>query len=323
MTSKIFQGGFILTFIFCQLAFAGGVSSGGGGAMVCRDPNSGAVISAQLLDLWEGQNIRGWKIKDSYSNVDGHLAIALDQIKRLNTVLAAGIQKEIEKIRSERILLPSGVEIQPPQDALNKYKQKGCALEGMMLYDGDLDRLTINDEIFSKLENEAQIAAAWFHEGAYKVLREFGQTDSKATRQLTACLFTDSNCFESLKFISNTTETYKCQSDDITFNWSENSNSIELTRIKNEFFGDAQALSTKSPISGIGYPIGYGPKAFGKQLSKFGFVTTAGSFEFKSVQLKLKDRTTQIAIPKWFYLSSSPKSTPVLEIETSDSFDCN
>lgn len=57
---------FCLVGLYFQSVLSGGTSAGGGKGIVCRDENK-KVVSAQMLDLWEAENIFGRKI--NYSNL--------------------------------------------------------------------------------------------------------------------------------------------------------------------------------------------------------------------------------------------------------------
>ena len=69
----------IVGLLFGSLAFAGGVSGGGGKTVVTRDNQGKKVV--QLLDLWEAENIYGRKINYSNAPVAEQVSVALNSIK--------------------------------------------------------------------------------------------------------------------------------------------------------------------------------------------------------------------------------------------------
>src|SRR5262245_3050401 len=116
---------------------AGGISSGGGGAFVRRDP-LGRIEEAELLDLWEAEKIYKWKLIYGTDSVNAQIEAAVKRLSKLDKFFAKRLEKEIKDLQKTFEYLPYDILIAPPADALNKYLKKWTTLEGMMIYDGDL-----------------------------------------------------------------------------------------------------------------------------------------------------------------------------------------
>lgn len=175
----------------------GGASTGGGGAFVCRD-GAGQIVDAELLDLWESRERRRWDIPYTNEDVALQIETAVSKLKSVDIQFYERVVADLRYVQANVEWLPATQDINPPADAMAGYVKPGCPLEGMMLFDGETQRLSIKRERFSKLLNNTNIAAAWVHEAVYKTLREAGisyqQADSRNARKLTSCLFARNDC---------------------------------------------------------------------------------------------------------------------------------
>lgn len=263
---------------------AGGASTGGGGAFVCRDKNTGKIQDSELLDLWEGRFIWDWNIPVTNEPVDQQMARALLKLSKVDTGLYQLTLLELAKIQVTAKYLPPEVTLPPPTDALPQYSKTDCPLEGMMLYDGSLKRLNISEVTFSHLLNNTNKAAAWIHETIYKILRDVTyQADSRQARKLTACLFSSDDCLGAAGYsVPNNGRTYKCSNSSQEFFVYPDGNSFEVRymRLGSSIFGGLLAE-------------GWDPKA-GKLsllgiLNKFGYVTAHmywnGQQEYQNLKL--------------------------------------
>lgn len=187
----------ILVTLAIQPTYAeqGGASTGGGGAYVCRD-RKGHVVDSELLDLWEARERRKWDIPYTNESVTKQLDRALTKLKKIDSTFHRAVVEDLKYVRENVENLPANQSIQAPNDALAGYYKTGCPLEGMMLFDGETRKLSVKPEIFSKLMNKTNVAAAWMHEAVYKTLRRVpGHSDSRNARKLTSCLFARNDCF--------------------------------------------------------------------------------------------------------------------------------
>lgn len=186
-----------------KVILGGGMDSGGGGgAFVCRDGGFGSgteIVSSELLDLWEAVNIHGWPITYSNAPVEEQIHNALEKFNDYYPMLKEDLRVELDYLMQNIRVLPPNVIIMPPQDAHNLYGKRGCPLEGMMYYNGTVQKLNIDKLIFDKLQTKTDVAAAYLHEAIYKLFRNIPDyhTNSIGTRILIGCLFSTSNqCFK-------------------------------------------------------------------------------------------------------------------------------
>lgn len=248
------------------LARAGGASTGGGGAFVCRDEATGAIQSSELLDLWEGRLIQTWNIPLTNDPVDQQISKALLKLSKVDTGLFRRALQELSNIQAKAQYLPPEVSFPVPTDTLSIYSKAGCPLEGMMLYDGSFDRLNIASETYQHLTNNTNKAAAWVHETIYKLLRDLeNQNDSREARKLTACLFATDDCLGTAGYvIPNNGRTYYCSnaSQDFYAYVQDNAWEIRYLRLGNSIFGgllalgwdpNAKSLALKGILNKFGY----------------------------------------------------------------------
>ena len=184
--------------------------------------------------------------------------------------------------------LSDDIAISTPADAVPIYTKPGCPLEGMMAYDGEMNRLNIKKGIFERLNTPTDTAASWMHEAIYKYFRDqLHQTTSTNARRLTACLFSRNlNCVSKIYYAETTpppgAQVFNCQSARIGLRAYMLSPNVDgtayfwrllVTRIsplgQNESFGipltatvltqinsDTYGTQLLSPFSELGYSTG-------------------------------------------------------------------
>jgi hypothetical protein len=174
---------------------AGHETGNGGGGLVCA---SGTTARVDLLDFWEGEVLRKLQIPQLDVNLDGALFKALAVYDRSgHHDLAESIHQRAVLIR-EKIGdgsgLPAGVQVAPPEDARNIFIEPGCQLVGIATYNDEFDTIDVDRDLYGKLSTTGR-AGLIAHEAVYKVLRdEYGATDSRGARGITACLFATEPC---------------------------------------------------------------------------------------------------------------------------------
>lgn len=226
--------GIILASTLTAHAATGPITSGGGGAYVCRE--DGALRAAYMVDLWEAENTpfrwphlaKAGKISipmDYQRSAEEQFAAALARLAALDEDLAEQVRKEKDSLFSNANHLPEWISIGKPNDLQVDYHPTGCPPEGMMIYNGESEQLDIRPDIFGKLLSPTHTAAAWMHEALYKVKRETEGRyveNSRILRRLTACLFSsDERCLAPQPLGSYvddpTLHKYECSSASVEF----------------------------------------------------------------------------------------------------------
>lgn len=194
-------------FAFLDSARAGGVSDGGGNAVVCRDANEN-IVSATLLDLYEAEKVFRLRLLPNDSNKT-YLQLALEAAERIDEggagvnltydttssvngevrsrgfgILAAParriIQDGISYIdRSINLIADAG--LAPIDDSNTIIKPKNCQIEQTAIYLDSTDDIHVVEEIWNAFDSVNK-AGLLVHEALYKIRRQSGETNSDRTR---------------------------------------------------------------------------------------------------------------------------------------------
>jgi hypothetical protein len=162
-----------------------GDKGNGGYSIVCRD-NGGPIVSAELLDIYEGKVL--YKKKYGSSDADPSQIIQSVVAKVNNySIFQAKLVKELALLEKNKIFIPVGNELEPTDDAFPPIKKKGCEFEQVANYTS-LGELLISEEIYERFDN-ANKAALMIHEAIYAIRRKsLGDTNSQASRRFVAQL---------------------------------------------------------------------------------------------------------------------------------------
>lgn len=172
--------GMSLLILMSVFSFASGVGNGGV-SVVCRDVNE-RILSAELLDIYEGKVLYG---KNYNNNLDSDKKVELAQLKLISHPdFSSAFQEELAKVKAILMYVPVGNILTPTNDAFPTILKKGCAFEQVANYTDDGD-LLVSQEIYNHL-NEVDKAALLVHETVYAIFRESGATDSRQARKFTA-----------------------------------------------------------------------------------------------------------------------------------------
>lgn len=168
-----------------SFAFArGGVDGGGGNAVVCRD-NQNKIISAKMLDLYEGEVLHGLTYEDlEEDNLDNELKKLLESIYgKENSQSSYWLFKSI---KDNLKLLPKGVALKPIDDSGHIIIPEGCKIEQVANFYNLTNIYIVSDiyNAFSPLDKLALI----LHEAIFFEERESFVKDSKYTRRVVAHL---------------------------------------------------------------------------------------------------------------------------------------
>jgi hypothetical protein len=171
-----------------SFALAGAGSSGGGSAVVCRNAAK-KIISAELLDLYEGRMRFGFAYGPVHPDANLQLETAL---KKLNSPYNQALTREIAADVLQRLIfLPPSVVLAPGNDLGDEYGvvvEDGCQIEGVGFYEFD-GTLKVAQPIYRAFSQMSR-AAFILHEAIYKIARESSSVTSSALpRKLTAALF--------------------------------------------------------------------------------------------------------------------------------------
>lgn len=187
--SKKAISGFISVALFSVWANAGVGSSGGGAAAVCRNGNA-EILSAQMLDLYEGHVIYGYQYPEQELDADTELRNALSRFD-YSPFLKALVIENINRVQESFAFLPEGVGINTPPDLgadSAVVVPEGCRIEAAGYYQTD-GRLLVSRAVYRKLSQRNR-AAFILHEALYRIARErSGHKDSALSRRLVAALF--------------------------------------------------------------------------------------------------------------------------------------
>lgn len=192
MNSKYFALSFFFVGLLAQ-AYRGGVDGGGGKSIVCRD-SAGAIISAEVLDLYEGRVMFGLNIQDSRLPM-------VDQINNSLNLIPASSRGLIEyytrHIQNKMHVLPTGTQLLPIDDSFEVIVPVGCKAEQAANYYND-NRILMSGDIWARL-SETGKAALIIHEAVYAANRRVGATDSRQSRHIVAHLFDSSTVWSDIK----------------------------------------------------------------------------------------------------------------------------
>ncbi len=172
-------------FFVSMTSWAGSWSSGGGNTVVCRDPQ-GKILSAEILDLYEGRVIRGLSYPASlapYIEQAEHAAKAISNRPGITLLVSEMVSKTAKKFQ----FLPLGTALQPVNDSFEIVVPKGCEVVQTARYERD-DTIYVDSEVWAAM-NEQNRGALLMHEALYWILRLYGEQTSQRTRITVAHAF--------------------------------------------------------------------------------------------------------------------------------------
>jgi hypothetical protein len=180
-------------------ALAGEKGGNGGAAVVCRDPLTSKVDSAQLLELWQapkeppyGFNVQ---VPESAEPYQTQAQRAFERIAGRSgpSTFSQRVQEGRAAV-GEGTVLPLGMMPADLDDLGYEYQpEPPCRIEYAARFGNDgfgNQRLELSQSIWDKLSPTSR-AALYVHEAVYWALRSkgFGDTTSKRTREVVAWVF--------------------------------------------------------------------------------------------------------------------------------------
>lgn len=187
-------------------SWAGSWSSGGGNAVVCQNPQ-GQIISAELLDLYEGRVVHGLSYQTSTSP---YLKQAVEAAKAIsNKDISFSLVDLVPKMADQFQFLPSDTGLQPLEDSFQIVVPKGCQITQTARYESN-NVVYIDSDIWAVM-NEQNKAALLLHETLYWSLRVYGEKTSVRTRAAVAHAFAGTKFLDVNDELPNNVEI--CQTD--------------------------------------------------------------------------------------------------------------
>ncbi|MCB9073873.1 MAG: choice-of-anchor D domain-containing protein, partial [Bdellovibrionaceae bacterium] len=188
----------LILFLFSISVFAlppfdpgdGADSSGGGIAVVCRNPDQ-TITSVEMLDLYEGRVIYGLNIQAPGKTVPDSLKVIKDKLKVVfkNVPMGKTPAYYIDKAQKDFKLLPPDAALVPVNDGAELVIPTNCTLEQLALYKNNT-YLLVNSVLWNQMD-DLNKAALFAHEGIYTHERELGDKTSQRSRKIVAHLFSE------------------------------------------------------------------------------------------------------------------------------------
>ncbi len=190
----------------------GGMGSGGGGAVVCRD-DAGKILSAEVLDLYEGKETYHLKIKEEIGSLEQEYLRfnrTMNIVSGFGMPPAQSVLDNVKKTMDKFNYLPVDLRLELTNDfgALDFTLKPNCKIEQLAIYHDDKERIDIDSEIWDTLDNTNK-AALLAHELIYKSYRNTDEDNSKLTRKVVAMLFSTTPPKSQLSDMPKD-ETYMC-----------------------------------------------------------------------------------------------------------------
>lgn len=161
----------------------GGVDGGGGKGIVCRD-DKGAIVSAELLDLFEAKAMYGLNIQKSNLPMAQQIELALSRIPQTPRTL---VEVYVNRVQQFMQITPSGTELKPIDDSFEVVLSKGCNAEQLANYLTD-EMILVSGDIWDRM-GETDRAGLILHEAIYAVNRLMGATNSRQSRHVVGRIF--------------------------------------------------------------------------------------------------------------------------------------
>ena len=186
-------------------ALSGAVASagqdrGGGKGVVCRDSQNN-VLTAELLDLWEAQNLRGKKIISSSGNMNTDMELALNRAKyifseedqrvydslKFASVNIMNCTDKNKPCTFKNVVRVTGVDLPISNDSLegNLSLPLGCKVEQVIGFEHSYSPIwTLNMDLVEKMDT-INLVSLSLHEGVYGLLDTYGnEQNSERVRRV-------------------------------------------------------------------------------------------------------------------------------------------
>ena len=172
------------------LAGGGGMDGGGGRGVICRDSKK-KIVSAEILDFYEGRFQYGLQIPISNEAMDSQIEKAELKYKQGTRVDLNYLSRSVYKHFK---FLPKSTKLAFIDDSHELILPKKCQIEQVANFVNP-NLILIDSEIWSKFDNTNK-AALVLHETLYWRERINGAKDSRRSRLINANLFAENIFFE-------------------------------------------------------------------------------------------------------------------------------
>ena len=175
---------------------AGSGTSGGGTAVVCRNPQTGKIEGApELYELFEAEHdpLRHYHIQRGGEPMDAQIESVLNRVSNERGMDVLTVRHALILVNHAWVLTDGQARINMLPDFVPTFlpKDPNCKLEVTAFYDDSNETVEVDSEIFGQMSSADQ-AALKLHEAIYKVNRTFAQDkNSDRTRSDVAGLFSD------------------------------------------------------------------------------------------------------------------------------------
>jgi hypothetical protein len=180
--------GFMSLLSIAAMAKEGG---NGGGAFVCRNTN-GQVLSAELVDFYEGKTEYKLTIPKSNAGIEDQVNKAVVKFISASPADTAAFMESIQNVQKIMNIVPNA-KLENTNDFNLRIAPKTCPggkirFEQLANYTDD-DKLTVDQDIYDFLSNTDK-AGLVLHEASYLLARQWHDAvSSREARRLTAHLF--------------------------------------------------------------------------------------------------------------------------------------
>jgi hypothetical protein len=176
-----------LVFIFSGTAFAEGGASHGGTAVVCRGAD-GKITDAQLLDLFEAQNLLQLPLLDDRISTWAELREIFYRKLSAMPTYAGMIEKTLKEFSGKVREVGPEIELELTRDVFPTISKKNCRIEQLAVY-RENGEILVDTEVYYRLRPLDRIALM-IHEAVYLVDRKMRRsTNSLRAREIVAYLF--------------------------------------------------------------------------------------------------------------------------------------
>ena len=191
---------------FAFTRMSGGTDGGGGRGVVCFTDSTQEVIeSVEVLDLYEGRMLEGYKIPERSGEYETIYKDVVRQ-KAADYGIKEALLSANELVEGFKFL-PKGVRLNKVDDSSEIFIPSNCSIEQLVNFQGK-SRIFVVSDFWNRL-SETSKAALLMHEWIWAGEREFGTKTSVRARRTVARFFAEDYDFGK-KELHMTQEDYLC-----------------------------------------------------------------------------------------------------------------